>query len=105
MTTRIAINGLGRIGRSVLRAWFERSDSTGLELVALNELADIQTLAHLTRYDSTHGKFAGNVASNVPAPSVIAAMQRSICSAAPSACCSRNRQRQQVTSTPPSCTA
>ena len=62
MTTRIAINGLGRIGRSVLRAWFERSDLTGLELVALNELADIQTLAHLTRYDSTHGKFAGNVA-------------------------------------------
>ena len=62
MTTRIAINGLGRIGRSVLRAWFERADTAGLELVALNELADIQTLAHLTRYDSTHGKFAGNVA-------------------------------------------
>ena len=62
MSNRIAINGLGRIGRSVLRAWFERSDLAGLELVALNELADIQTLAHLTRYDSTHGKFAGHVA-------------------------------------------
>lgn len=62
MTTRIAINGLGRIGRSVLRAWFERADAAGLELVALNELADIHTLAHLTRYDSTHGKFAGSVA-------------------------------------------
>jgi len=44
-----------------LRAWFERSDITGMELVALNELADIQTLAHLTRYDSTHGKFHGAV--------------------------------------------
>lgn len=62
MSYRIAINGLGRIGRSVLRAYFERSDLAGIELVALNELADIQTLAHLTRYDSTHGKFAGSVA-------------------------------------------
>ncbi|MEY4640588.1 MAG: type glyceraldehyde-3-phosphate dehydrogenase [Pseudomonadota bacterium] len=61
MSYRIAINGLGRIGRSVLRAYFERDDLDGLELVALNELADIQTLAHLTRYDSTHGKFAGSV--------------------------------------------
>lgn len=62
MSYRIAINGLGRIGRSVLRAYFERIDLAGIELVALNELADIQTLAHLTRYDSTHGKFAGSVA-------------------------------------------
>lgn len=62
MTYRIAINGLGRIGRSVLRAYFERNDLDGIELVALNELADIQTLAHLTRYDSTHGKFSGSVA-------------------------------------------
>lgn len=62
MSYRIAINGLGRIGRSVLRAYFERDDLAGIELVALNELADIQTLAHLTRYDSTHGKFPGSVA-------------------------------------------
>lgn len=62
MNYRIAINGLGRIGRSVLRAYFEREDLEGLELVALNEIADIQTLAHLTRYDSTHGKFPGTVA-------------------------------------------
>ena len=61
MKSRLAINGLGRIGRSVLRAYFERSDLAELELVALNELADIQTLAHLTRYDSTHGKFPGSV--------------------------------------------
>ena len=52
---------MGRIGRSVLRAYFERQDTAALELVALNELADIQTLAHLTRYDSTHGKFPGTV--------------------------------------------
>jgi D-erythrose 4-phosphate dehydrogenase len=47
----------------VLRAFFERAAtaSDGLELVALNELADLQTLAHLTRYDSTHGKFPGSV--------------------------------------------
>ena len=62
MSYRIAINGLGRIGRSVLRAYFERDDLGGIELVALNEIADIQTLAHLTRYDSTHGKFSGTVA-------------------------------------------
>lgn len=57
---------MGRIGRSILRAHFERSHAAGaeLELVALNELADIQTLAHLTRYDSTHGKFPGSIAVN-----------------------------------------
>lgn len=62
MSYRIAINGLGRIGRCVLRAFFESNDHDGLEIVALNELADLQTLAHLTRYDSTHGKFVGSVA-------------------------------------------
>ena len=62
MSYRIAINGLGRIGRCVLRAFFESNDHAGLDIVALNELADIQTLAHLTRYDSTHGKFVGEVA-------------------------------------------
>lgn len=60
-TVKVAINGLGRIGRSVLRAYFERYDLGALEIVALNELADLQTLAHLTRYDSTHGKFPGKV--------------------------------------------
>ncbi len=56
---------MGRIGRSVLRAYFENRtyfSASGLEIVALNEIADIQTLAHLLRYDSTHGKFAGTVA-------------------------------------------
>ncbi|MDR2213356.1 MAG: erythrose-4-phosphate dehydrogenase, partial [Pseudomonadales bacterium] len=58
---KVAINGLGRIGRGVLRAYFERHDLDAFEIVALNELADLQTLAHLTRYDSTHGKFPGTV--------------------------------------------
>jgi len=48
----------------VLRAFFESPDTAGLEIVALNELADLQTLAHLTRYDSTHGKFPGTVATD-----------------------------------------
>jgi D-erythrose 4-phosphate dehydrogenase len=62
MGYRIAVNGMGRIGRSVLRAWFENPAKwPALEFVALNELADLQTLAHLTRYDSTHGKFPGEV--------------------------------------------
>lgn len=62
MALRIAINGLGRIGRSVLRAWCENHQQDGeLEIVALNELADIDTLAHLLRYDSTHGRFPGTV--------------------------------------------
>ncbi len=54
---RVAINGYGRIGRSILRAFFERGGPSNLELVAINELADARTIAHLTRYDSTHGRF------------------------------------------------
>ena len=54
---RIAINGYGRIGRSVLRAYFERGGSDCVDLVAINELADARTICHLTRYDSTHGRF------------------------------------------------
>jgi glyceraldehyde 3-phosphate dehydrogenase len=54
MTTRIAINGFGRIGRSVFRAAFGNDD---LEIVAVNDLADPGTLAHLLRYDSTLGRF------------------------------------------------
>ncbi len=58
---RVAINGYGRIGRHVLRAWYERGLSDQVQIVAINDLADAQTLAHLTRYDSTHGRFAGVV--------------------------------------------
>jgi erythrose-4-phosphate dehydrogenase len=58
---RIAINGFGRIGRTVLRALQESSHREVLQVVAINELADAATVAHLTRYDSTHGRFPGSV--------------------------------------------
>lgn len=60
---RLAINGYGRIGRAVLRALMERpSDAAVLEIVAINEPADLASIAHLTRFDSTHGRFPGEVA-------------------------------------------
>ena len=58
---RIAINGYGRIGQCVLRALYENRFRDHLQVVAINELADIDTIAHLTRYDSTHGRFQGDV--------------------------------------------
>ena len=61
MTYRIAINGYGRIGRCVLRAFYESTDYADMQLVAINDLADIANLSHLTRYDSTHGRFLGTV--------------------------------------------
>ncbi|WP_444889064.1 type I glyceraldehyde-3-phosphate dehydrogenase [Microbulbifer sp. DLAB2-AA] len=61
MTTRLAINGYGRIGRSVLRALYESGARDTLQIVAINELADCATIGHLTKYDSVHGRFAGDV--------------------------------------------
>ena len=61
MPTRLAINGFGRIGRCVLRALWERRLTQELEVVAINELADLDTIAYLCRYDSTHGHFPGRV--------------------------------------------
>lgn len=61
MSYRIAINGYGRIGRCVLRALYESPHKQHLDIVAINELADIDTIAHLTKYDSTHGRFSGVV--------------------------------------------
>lgn len=58
---RLAINGYGRIGRCVLRALFEAGLQDKLQVVAINELADCKTIAHLTKYDSTHGRFPGEV--------------------------------------------
>jgi glyceraldehyde 3-phosphate dehydrogenase len=58
--TRIAINGFGRIGRNVVRA-ARRMGADDLELVAVNDLTDPKTLAHLLQYDSVHGRFAGTV--------------------------------------------
>ena len=61
MSYRIAINGYGRIGRCVLRALYESPHCDGLQIVAINEPADLETIVHLTKYDSTHGRFAGEV--------------------------------------------
>ncbi|MDB2533614.1 type I glyceraldehyde-3-phosphate dehydrogenase [Porticoccaceae bacterium] len=58
---RVAINGYGRIGRSVLRALYESGARDRVQIVAINEPADSKTIAHLTRYDSTHGRFNGTV--------------------------------------------
>ncbi|MEH6491477.1 erythrose-4-phosphate dehydrogenase [Halopseudomonas sp.] len=57
---RIALNGYGRIGRCVLRALHERGDAE-LQIVALNDLADRDSIEYLTRFDSTHGRFPGEV--------------------------------------------
>jgi D-erythrose 4-phosphate dehydrogenase len=58
---RVALNGYGRIGRCVLRALHERGSSSSLEIVALNDLADQASIEYLTRFDSTHGRFPGEV--------------------------------------------
>ncbi len=61
MTIRIAINGYGRIGRNILRAHFEKKVHPDIQIVAINDLGDVNTNVHLTRYDTTHGRFPGEV--------------------------------------------
>ncbi len=61
MNIRVAINGYGRIGRNILRAHYESGKRHGLEFVAINDLGNAETNAHLTRYDTVHGKFPGTV--------------------------------------------
>jgi len=61
MTVRVAINGYGRIGRNILRAHYEDDKSHDLQVVAINDLGPPETNAHLTRYDTAHGKFPGKV--------------------------------------------
>ncbi len=60
MAIRVAINGFGRIGRNILRAIIENG-RTDIEVVAINDLGSVETNAHLMRYDSVHGRFAGEV--------------------------------------------
>src|ERR1700693_6368436 len=62
MTIKVAINGYGRIGRNVLRAHYESGKRHDLQIVAVNDLGNAETNAHLTRYDTAHGKFNGTVA-------------------------------------------
>jgi glyceraldehyde 3-phosphate dehydrogenase len=61
MTVRVAINGYGRIGRNILRAHYEGGKKNDIQIVAINDLGDANSNAHLTRYDTAHGKFPGTV--------------------------------------------
>ena len=60
MTTKIAINGFGRIGRNILRA-FSENPRNDLEVIAINDLGPVQTNAHLLKYDSVHGRFGTEI--------------------------------------------
>jgi glyceraldehyde 3-phosphate dehydrogenase len=61
MAIKVAINGYGRIGRNVLRALYEAGRTDQIRIVAVNDLGDAETNAHLTQYDTAHGKFPGEV--------------------------------------------
>ena len=61
MTIKVAINGYGRIGRNVLRAHYEGGKRHAIEIVAINDLGKPETNAHLTQYDTAHGRFPGTV--------------------------------------------
>jgi glyceraldehyde 3-phosphate dehydrogenase len=61
MALKVGINGYGRIGRNVLRALYEANRTKDIQIVAVNDLADAQSNAHLTQYDTAHGKFPGTV--------------------------------------------
>ena len=61
MTIKVAINGYGRIGRNILRALYEAGRTNEIRIVAINDLGDAATYAHLTRFDTAHGKFNADV--------------------------------------------
>ena len=61
MTIKVAINGYGRIGRNVLRSHYEGGKKNDIQIVAINDLGNAESNAHLTRYDTAHGKFPGTV--------------------------------------------
>src|SRR5262249_53780485 len=64
MAIKVGINGYGRIGRNILRALYESNRTNEIQIVAVNDLGDAQTNAHLTQYDTAHGKFPGKVGVN-----------------------------------------
>ena len=61
MAVKVAINGYGRIGRNILRALYESKRTHEIQIVAINDLGNAETNAHLTQYDTAHGKFPGTV--------------------------------------------
>ena len=64
MTINIGINGYGRIGRNILRALYESEYHKDLKIVAINDVGDNSVSAHLTKYDSAHGKFNKEVSAD-----------------------------------------
>ena len=64
MSIKVAINGYGRIGRNILRALYESNRNKDFQIVAINDLANLDTNVHLTKFDSTHGPFMASVASD-----------------------------------------
>ena len=61
MAIKVGINGYGRIGRNILRALYEGKHAGEIKIVGINDLGDANTNAHLTRYDTAHGRFRGEV--------------------------------------------
>src|SRR5580692_12388900 len=61
MALKVGINGYGRIGRNILRALYEGKHGSAIKIVAINDLGDANTNAHLTRFDTAHGRFRGDV--------------------------------------------
>jgi glyceraldehyde 3-phosphate dehydrogenase len=64
MAIRVAVNGYGRIGRNILRAHYEGGKKHDIQIVAINDLGDAKINAHLTKYDTVHGKFPGTIAAD-----------------------------------------
>ena len=64
MSIKIAINGYGRIGRNIMRAVYEYDRNDEFQIVAINDLADAKTNAHLTQYDTAHGRFPGTATAD-----------------------------------------
>ena len=81
MTVRVAINGFGRIGRTFFRA--AQTEGVGFEIVAINDLTDVETLAHLLKYDSIMGRFNAEVEVKEGALVVTARKSRSSLSVIP----------------------
>src|SRR6188472_1151274 len=61
MAIKVGINGYGRIGRNILRALYESKRNNEIQIVAVNDLGNAETNAHLTQYDTAHGRFPGEV--------------------------------------------
>ena len=77
MAIKVGINGYGRIGRCIVRALHEQGRTDEIDVVAINDLGDVETNAHLTRYDSVHGKFPGEVVVEGEAAAALAVARSS----------------------------